>query len=135
MVRICIRMLRIPFEWFEFAFECFESLSKGSNLHSNASNPFRIVRICIRMLLITGMVRIWIRTLRIPFEWFEFAFEHFESLSIGLNLHWNASNPFRMFRICIRMLRIPFVRLEFAFERFESLLNVSNLHSNASNPV
>jgi len=72
MVRICIRMLRIPFEWFEFAFECFESFSKGSNLHSNASNPFRMVRICIRML-------------RIRFKWLEFAFECFESVSNGWN--------------------------------------------------
>ena len=24
-----IRMLRVPFEWFEFAFECFEFLSNG----------------------------------------------------------------------------------------------------------
>ena len=31
-------MLRIPVEWLEFEFECFESLSNGSNLHSNASS-------------------------------------------------------------------------------------------------
>ena len=79
-------MLRIPFELLEFAFEAFESLSNGSNLHSNASNPFRMVRICIRML-------------RIPFKWFEFAFECFESLSNGSNLHLNGSNLFRMVRI------------------------------------
>ena len=83
-------MLPIPFEWFEFAFECFESLSNGLNLHLNASlngynlhsndlNPFRMVRICIPML-------------QIPFECFEFAFECFESLSNGFNLHSNASN-------------------------------------------
>ena len=47
-------MLRIPFKWFEFGFECFESLSGGSNLdlnafsnaynlHPNASNTFRMV--------------------------------------------------------------------------------------------
>ena len=77
-------MLRISFEWFGFAFECFESLSNGSNLHSNASNPFRMVRICIRML-------------RISLEGFQFAFECFE---FGVN----ASNPFRMVRICIRMV-------------------------------
>ena len=29
LVEICIRMLRIPLEWFEFAFECFESHSNG----------------------------------------------------------------------------------------------------------
>ena len=104
MVRICIRMLRIPFDWFEFAFECLESFSNGLNLHSN---PFRMVQICIRIL-------------------FEFAIECFESLS-------NASNPFRLVRICIRMLRIPFERFKFAFKCFKSLSNGSNLHSNASN--
>ena len=67
-------MLRISFEWFEFAFECFESLSNGSNLHSNASNPFRMVKICIR-------------TLRILLKGFLFAFECFQ---FGLN----ASDPF-----------------------------------------
>ena len=36
LVEICIRMLRIPLEWFEFAFECFES-------HSNASNLIQMV--------------------------------------------------------------------------------------------
>ena len=110
-------MIRIPIEWLEFAFECFESLSNASNLHSIDSNPSRMVRICIRML-------------RIPFEWLEFAFECFESLSNGSNFHSNASNPFkngsnlhsndsnpyRMVRICIRMLRIPFEWLEFAFD-------------------
>ena len=89
MIRICIRMVRIPFDWFEIAFECFESRTVGSNLHSNASNPFRTVRNCIQML-------------RISFEWLEFAFECFESRLNGsnlqseslLNLHSNASNPF-----------------------------------------
>ena len=64
MVRICIRMLRIPFEWFEVGFEGFESLSKDSNLHSNASNAFRVVGILFRKF-------------RIPFELFEFGFESF----------------------------------------------------------
>ena len=57
--RIYFRMLRIPFErlefaleWFEFTFECFEFLSNGSNLHSNASNLFQIVIMCIRVLRI-----------------------------------------------------------------------------------
>ena len=68
MVRMCIRELRIPFEWLQFDFESFESFSDGSNLHSNASNPFRMVRIFIRMLLIS-------------FEWFEFDFESLKSLS------------------------------------------------------
>ena len=87
-------MLRIPFELFEFACKCFES-------HSNASHPFRMVRIYI-----AGM-------LRIPFEWFEFGFECFESISNGSNLHSSASDPFWMLTICIRMLRIS---LKFAFE-------------------
>ena len=118
-------MLRIPFKWFEFAFECFESFSNGSNFHSNASNPFRMIQISIR----------------IPFEWYEFAFECFESIlngynfscecleyrSKGLNLHSNASN-------LVRMLEISFERLEFTFEWFESLSSGLNLHSNASLP-
>ena len=58
MVRICIRIRQIPFEWLEFELECLELLS-------NASNPFRIVRICIQMF-------------RIPFKWFEFDLEYFE---------------------------------------------------------
>ena len=76
-------MLQIHFESLEFAFECFESLSGGLNFNSNALNPFRMVRICIRML-------------QIPFEWFEFAFECIESLSNGSNLHSNASNSLRV---------------------------------------
>ena len=51
-------MLRIPFDWLEFALEWFESILNGSNLDSKASNPFQMVRICIRMP-------------QIPFEWFE----------------------------------------------------------------
>ena len=90
MVQICIRM---AFEWFEFAIECFESLLIGSNWDASASNPsfgfgfanfsnpFQMVRICIQMLVI-------------PFELFEYAFYCFESLSNGSNLHSNASNPF-----------------------------------------
>ena len=85
-------MLQIPSEWFKFAFERFESLSNCSNLHSNASNPFRMVRICILMV-------------RIPFEGLVFAFERFESDSNISNLHSNASNPFRMVQI---LIRIPF---------------------------
>ena len=74
--RIWIRMLRIPFEGFEFAFECFESIwngynfsfeclecrLKGLNLHSNASNL--------------------VQMLQISFERLEFTFE---SLSSGSN--------------------------------------------------
>ena len=96
-------------EWFEFAFECFESLSNGSKFHLNASNPFQVVRI-------------WIQILRI--------------LSNGSNLDSNASNPFqvvliwirmdsnpfnrfRMVQICFQMLRFPFEWLEFGFKWFE----------------
>ena len=81
-------MVRISFEGFELAFKCFESLSSGFNINSNALNPFRMVRICSRML-------------HIPFEWFEFAFKCFISLSNGSNLNSNASNPVRLVRICI----------------------------------
>ena len=58
-------MCQIPFEWLEFAFQCVESHSKSSNLHSNILSPFQ-------------MVQIWIQMLRIYFEWLEFAFECFE---------------------------------------------------------
>ena len=95
MVWIWIRMLRIPFEWFQFAFKWFESCSKDSNLPSNALNFVRIVRIRIRMV----------------------------TLSSGSNLHWNHSNPFQMVQTCIRMLRIPFECFKFAFKCFESLSN------------
>ena len=74
-------MLRICFELFEWALECFESLSNGLNLNSNATNAFRIIRIYFRML-------------RIPFEWLEFSLECFEFLSNGSNLHSNASKLF-----------------------------------------
>ena len=81
-------MLRIPFEWFKCVCELSESFSNASYLRSNASNPFRMVRIFI------GMVRI-------PFEWFEFGFESFESLSNDSNLNSNASNPFQMVQMSI----------------------------------
>ena len=106
-------MLQISFEWLQFAFECFES-------HSNASNPIRIVRICIQIL-------------PIPFKLFEFGFEQFEFLSNCQNLHSNSSNPFRMVRIWIQISQIPFEWLELAFEWFESFSNGQNLISNASN--
>ena len=91
MLPICIRMVRITFEWFECAFGCFESrscgsnllskcmlesLSHGSNFNSSALNPDQMLRICIRMP-------------RIPFEWFEFAFNCFESRLNALSLHSN----------------------------------------------
>ena len=59
-----------------------------------------MVRIFIRML------QIFIRKLRIPFEW--------------LNFHSNGSDPVLMVRTCFRMV--------------ESRSNGWNLHSNASNP-
>ena len=154
MVRICIRMLQIPFEWFEFAFECFQSISNGLNLHSNASNLVRKVRICIRMLSIPfEWFEFALEFFESIFEWFEFAFECFQSISYGLNLHSNASNLVRRVRICIQMLQIPFKWFEFALEFFESIFEWfefgfecfeshskgsnlhSNLHLNASNLV
>ena len=80
--------------------------SNGSKFHSNASNPFRVVRIRIRMLLIS-------------FEWFKFGFECFESFLNASNLNSNSSNPLKWFK--------------FGFKCFESFLNGSNLHSNAFN--
>ena len=138
MVRICIRMLRIPLKSFKFGFESFKSLLIGLNLYLNASNPFQMVRICIRMLQIPlfewfqfpfewlesfSMAGICIWMLLISFKGFEFAFECFEFLLNGMNLHSYASNPFKKVQIWIRMLRIPFYWIEFAFEYFESLLN------------
>ena len=95
MFWIWIWMLWIPFEWFEFGFECFESLSNGST-------PFRMVRICIWML--------WV-----PFEWFQFTFECFKTVSNGLNLDFDVSNPFQIVWICIQMFRISFEGFTFAF--------------------
>ena len=127
MVRIQFRMLRIIYEWFDFAFQFFKTLSNGFNLHLNASNPFRMARIRIRILPITfecfeshSNASNPIRMLRISFEWFEFVFKCLQYLSNDSNFHSNALNPFEWF--------------EFEFECFESLLNASNLHSNAMNP-
>ena len=123
-------MLLIWFEWLEFGFECFESLSNGSNLHSNASNPFKWFEFGFECFESFQMV--WI-----PFEWLEFGFECFElaceCYQCLLNLHSISSNLIWRIRICIRMLRIWFKWLDFWFECFESLSNGSNLHSNASN--
>ena len=88
-------MLGKRYEWLEFGFECFEYRWTGLNLHLNASNLVRVVRIGIRML--------WM-----PVEWLEFAFECFESLSKVSNLHSNDSNPFQMVWIWIWMLWIHF---------------------------
>ena len=69
-------MLRMRFEWFEFR---FEALWNGSNLHSNALNRFRMLRILhLNASNPFRMLRTWIRMFRIPFEWFEFAFECFD---------------------------------------------------------
>ena len=84
-------MLRVPFEWFQFTFECFETVSNGLNLDFDVSNPFQIVRI-------------WIRMFRISFEGLEYAFECLKFGLNGQNLHSNASSPFRMVRIYIQML-------------------------------
>ena len=70
MVGIGIPVLRIPFEWLEYAFEWFESRSNGWNWHSNASIPDR--RVGIGILII-----------RTPFNWMELAFECFECCSNG----------------------------------------------------
>ena len=102
IVPIFIGMVTICFQWVENAFECFESCSKGLNLHSNALNlveifhstgsnlhwnalnPFRMVRICIRMLRI---------------------------LSNGYNLHLNASNlvtlPWLYFTLHYSAMALP----------------------------
>ena len=114
MLRIPLEWLEFAFEWLEFAFEAFKSLSSGSNLHSIASNPLLTVRICIRMLRIPfEWLEFAFECLEFAFGWLEFALECFESLSSGLNLHSNGSNPFR---ICIRKLESPLESFEFAFE-------------------
>ena len=73
----------------EFVFQCVELGSNGSNLHWNALNPFRMVRIHIRMRRISfeGFEFICIGMLLIRFEWLEL--ECFEFCSIGSNLHSN----------------------------------------------
>ena len=119
MIQICVRMVRISFEWFKFAFKPFEC-------RSNGYNPFQMVRICFGLC-------------RISFEWLEFAFEWLESLSNGLTLtsilsklvriKFCIQNPFRMVRISFRWLRISFDWFEFAFQWLESFWNGSNLQS------
>ena len=99
-------MVLILFERLEFAFQCFESLSNGSNLLSNASNLFRMVRIGFEYIESLSNASNPFRIVRIPFEWFEFAFECFES---------------RVVRIWMQMLQITFELLEYAFECIESL--------------
>ena len=108
-------------------FECFDSDLNGSNLHSNASNPFRMVGICIRMLQIH--FKFAFECLESLLNGLNFAFECFESLLNDLNSHSKASISFQMVRIWIRVLRISFEGLEFVFERFKTLAIGSNLHS------
>ena len=84
-------MMPIPFQWLEFAFECFESLSNGSNLILNATNPSR-------------MVGIWIRMFRIPFESFEFAFEMLLIPFELFEFDFECCESFRMVTICLRTL-------------------------------
>ena len=81
MVQICILMVRIPFKWFKFAFELFESF----------------------------------QMIRHPFEWLEVAFKCFECHLNGPNLHFNASNLIQMVQIYILMVRIPFEWFKFCF--------------------
>ena len=77
MVRIYIRMFQIHFEWLEFAFESLKSISNCSNLHSNASNPFRMVLICFEWFKSFSKGSIYIWMFQIHFEWLELAFESF----------------------------------------------------------
>ena len=81
-------MLRISFKGFNFAFQCFEFGSNGSNLHLNASIEW------FEFSLEIGMVRI-------ACDRFKFAFECFEFCSNDPNLHSNGWNLFSMARICI----------------------------------
>ena len=134
LLNICIRMLRILLEGLEFALEWFKSLLTGSNLHSNASNFVRMLRISFECFEFRSngsnlhsnvsnplpMVRICIRMFRIPFQWFKFAFY--------------VSNLVSIVWICIWMVRILFDWFEFAFKCFKSLSKGSNLHLIGSNP-
>ena len=96
MVQICIGMVLIPLKWFECGFESFKSLLNGSNLHLKTSKSSKLD---LKALNPFRMFRMWFRKLRIPFEWFEFAFENFESLSNSSNLHSKTSNHIRMVRM------------------------------------
>ena len=96
-------MVRIPFQWLENAFECFESFSNGWNLHFNASHPFQMLqfkfetfqyRSDLHLNALNPFRMVSIRMLQILFEWFEFGFERLESLFNSSDLHLNASNPF-----------------------------------------
>ena len=93
-------------------------------------SSFKMLKFAFEHLKPYWMVLICNQMLQILFELFKFAIEFFEFLSIGYNLHWNASNLVWRYRIWIPMLRIPFEWLEFAFECFESLWSCSKLRSN-----
>ena len=125
MVQIYNRMLRITFEWLEFGFECFESLSNGSNLHSNASK--------------------WLEWLDFPFEslsnGFKYKFEPFESDLKHSNAKSNHSHQIRNIQMQIQticmgvkpfesdskhsiQIQIPIIRK--VFEAFESKFDALN---------
>ena len=128
-------MLRIHFEWLEFAFEC--------------SDPIWMVQICIWMVRITFKWfkshpngRICFRMVRIPVEWLEFvfecfelSFECFESRPNDSKLLSDGSSPVWMFRISILMVRICIWMLWTLFKCLNLDMNDSNFHSNSSNPV
>ena len=80
-IKIHIQTLKVWFEWFEFGLECFESLSNGLNLHSNASNLYRMVGI-----------RSFKFSPEFAFECFKLFEFVFERLKFGSNLHSNISN-------------------------------------------
>ena len=84
-------------------------ISNGSNLHSNASNPFRMVRICISNASNTNALNLSNGSnLNLN------ALNPFSNVS---NLNFNASNPFEWFEFAFEFrIRIPFEWFEFEFE-------------------
>ena len=125
MVRICIQLLQISIECFQFVIEWLESLSNCSNLHLIASNLVQMLPISIQNPC--RMVPICTRLLQIPFKCFQFPFKWLESLSNGSNLDSIALNLVRMLSICIQMVGIPLEWFKFAFDCFKSRLNALNL--------
>ena len=126
------------------AFKYFKFGLNDSNLHSNVSNSFRIVRICIQMVRISLNMH---SNTQKPFQMVRFCIwmpQMLEFLSKCLNLHLNGSNLVQMVRFCVRMFPFPFKQnlhsnasswfecFKFAFE---SLSNGYNLHLNASSLV
>ena len=124
MVRMCIRMVRIPFKRLEFAFKwlelhvllalfwgkmcplhsslvqdiCYITNSNHSNANSNHSKGI------LNGLNIIRMVRVPFEWLEFPFEWFEYHSNDSNLHSNGWNLHSNALNLVRTVRIGIRMV-------------------------------